>query len=294
MKKILPLILLGLLSVGAMLPAHAADPLFRYSAVPDSITDIQARTDFYVTKFWQHADMKRVFSSRPRLEEAFVEYLSPMRVATPDSAINSISKLMKSLAKAPENQLFLGQLAEKHLYSDSAEYISDLLYTAFLKPILRNKAIDRNRKLRWQQQFVQLNNSMVGRPLGAVPVTDRQGQPAIYQPDSAKVTVVMIADPDCLDCKIASARLKGNVKVADLIADGSLEMAVLAATDLQGEEWAAYASQYPGSWFVGANPDLDTIIDMRPATPFFIIVDERRLIRAKNLTIDILLNLLGS
>lgn len=287
------LLLLGLMLISWGAPAMGADPLFRYPAVPDSITDITARTDYFVANFWKHADMKRVFSSRPRLEEAFVEYLSPMSVATPDTVLASIDRLMKSVAKSPERQLFFGELAEKHLYGDSAEYISDLLYTSFLKPILRNKGIDKNRKLRWQQQFVQLNNTMVGWPLGVVPVTDRRGQGTVFVPDTAKVTVVMVADPECIDCRIAGGRLKGNVRVADLVKTGELAMAVLVATDMEGKEWEEYAARYPEDWFVGKNPDLDTVIDMRPATPFFILIDPKGRILSKTLDIERLLALLN-
>ena len=59
------------------------------------------------------------------------------------------------------------------------------------------------------------------------------------------------------------------------------------------EEWINEAKNYPKNWVVGACDDIYDLFDLR-VTPTIYQLDDRHLIMAKNLSVDGILNVVGS
>lgn len=269
----------------------AATP-FAYPAVPDSITDIQSRYDYFVTHFWDRIDLKRAFSSKTNVATAFDDYVKPMRFATSDTVYASINRFIGRLAKQPRDLLYIAELAEAEFYSDTAAVASDELYVAFLRPILANKKLDRTLAARFQMHLEQLEHSLVGFPLGSLRMTDREGRVVRFVPRKDQATVIYINDPDCDDCHLARIRLAANIRMRELIESGRLAVVALTPGD-PSDEWREGVATYPEEWLVGADPDLDLHLDLRAGIPSFYIVNEQGNVAAKHLTIDTLLNVLS-
>ena len=51
--------------------AQAPTTLFPYPTVPDSRTTLTERADYFVTHFWDRANIKQSFSTLARLNTAF-------------------------------------------------------------------------------------------------------------------------------------------------------------------------------------------------------------------------------
>ena len=90
--------------------------------------------------------MKKAFSSPDKMADAFATYLDFMPYATADVVFASVDKFMKDVSKKPENAAFIGRLAEEKLFSDSAEFRSEQLYTHFLDNLLKVKKLDKEAK----------------------------------------------------------------------------------------------------------------------------------------------------
>ncbi len=266
--------------------------LFQYPQLPDSLTNINARYNYYISHFWDRAPMKSVFSSKPKLAQAFYDFVTPMRFASADTVRSAISRLMNAVADKADHQLYLAQLAEDNLYGDSAEVWIDDYYLAFIRPVISNKRVDKALKARYKVQYDQLRNSRVGRPMAPFAFTDRNGEKQTYfsQPDIA--TIVFFNDPDCSDCAMARVRLQADVKAAQLLEQGKLKILALSPVDAD-ETWRDSVKDYPESWIVGANPDLDLCVDLRKGTPAFYVLDEQGLLAAKNIDINSILLLLS-
>ncbi|MCF0218754.1 MAG: DUF5106 domain-containing protein [Muribaculaceae bacterium] len=267
--------------------------LFPYPTIPDSISDINKRYDYFVAHFWDRADMKRIFSSKKRFADAFEDYLTPLRYATADTVFSSVKRFMTSLEKQPKDQYYIGEIAEELLYGDSALYVSDELYVAFLKPILRNKRIDRNLKARFESQFIRLNNTLVNHPIVGIPYVTAEGENQMLEPRPGVPVIIFLSDPDCMDCRMAGTRLKADGRTTELIDEGAIDVVVLSAVEGDDAQWLEYAKSFPEKWKVGTNPQLDTIIDMRAGTPAFYLLDENGRIALKNTNIDVVISVMN-
>ena len=66
MNKLIALLSLFLACVGTMKAQTAQQPYFQLPIIPDSIKSFDKRLDYMVEHYWDFADMKKVFSSRPK------------------------------------------------------------------------------------------------------------------------------------------------------------------------------------------------------------------------------------
>ena len=270
---------------------NAQKTQFPYPSVPDSIQDITRRYDFFVTHFWDNANLDAVLKNGETLEQTFKDYLLVMPQATPRASLSSIAKLTERAKINPKHLLTLADLADRYAFGDSAIIDSDEVYLAFIKPVVQNKKIKKEDRLRYAHQFTVLNNTRVGYPMGKVQGFDRTGTPVILEPDTTRAQIVFLSDPDCEDCKTIRARLKGNSRANELIKSGELEIIALCMVD-PDDGWRQAAKLYPENWTVITAPDLDMTLDLRGGTPSFILMDHGAIL-AKSMTPERIMSILA-
>ncbi|MBD5244733.1 MAG: DUF5106 domain-containing protein [Bacteroides sp.] len=291
-KRFLALILFIVSCAGLTASAQQTATYFPYPIVPDSISTLQARTDYLLEHFWDFCDFKKAFSSRQKMAGAFKDYLSFMPHASARQAHRSVAKLLKSLDKQPDDLLFLARKAEEYIHSDTSDIYSDELYLPFAVAVSSNKRIEKAIRDRYTLQARILSGSQTGMPAPSFAYTDRSGVNAIFSPDStAEVTILFFNDPDCMDCTIARSRLNADIRASNFIKEGV--MRVVAITPGEADEnWKQMAESYPESWIVGASSEVDEIYDI-PTTPTFYVIDDEHKIALKRIDINTLLNLIS-
>lgn len=293
-KKIFTFILLIASIAGstAFAQQQQTETYFPYPIVPDSISTLQARTDYLLEHFWDFCDFKKAFSSRQKMAGAFKDYLSFMPHASAKQAHRSVGRLLKSLEKQPDDLIFIARKAEEYIHSDTAEIYSDELYLPFAVAVSSNKRIDKAVREQFEHQARILSGSQVGMPAPAFKYIDRSGAEAVFSPDStAEVTILFFNDPDCMDCTIARSRLNADIRASNFIKDGV--MRVVAITPGEADDnWKQMAESYPAGWTVGAAPDVDEIYDI-PNTPTFYVIDDEHKIALKRIDINTLINLIS-
>lgn len=284
-------IVLVALSSGTLAQDSSAT-LFQYPSIPDSITSIDARYNYYVAHFWDRAPRSSMFSSKQRFEKSFEDYISPMRFADMTVVENSIAAFMKLFEKKPERQLYIVRLAEDKLYGDSARMWSDDLYTAFIRPLLDNKKVDKTMKSRYRLHMTQLENSMLGKPVVQFDFIASDGSKGKMKPTPGAVTVIFFNDPECSDCDMARIRLAADIRANDLLKQGRLAVYSISVCE-PDDEWRSKVGKFPSNWTKGASPDIDLELDMRGGTPSFYLIDENGNLAAKHIDIDQLLQIIG-
>ena len=287
-------IILLLCSVATMKVTAQQQPAtyFPYPIVPDSISTLQGRTDYLIDHFWDFCDMKKAFSHRNKMAEAFKDYLSFMPHASARQVHRSVAKLIKSLEKQPDDLLFLAQKAEEYVHSDTAEVYSDELYIPFAIGVASNKHIDKAIREAYHHQATLLTNSQVGAPAPEFEFTDRNGNRQKFENDTAyQVTVIFFNDPDCMDCRIARSRLNANLQASKFIEAGVMRIVAITPGD-PDEQWKEMAASYPEEWTVGAAPDIDEVYEIT-STPEFYVIGPDGKIAIKRLNIDGLLTLIS-
>ncbi|MDE6303625.1 MAG: DUF5106 domain-containing protein [Paramuribaculum sp.] len=291
--KLRTILIFSLLTVISLISrAQTTERLFPYPEIPEELVTLQDRTGYLVDHFWDRCDFNTVFSSKSRLESAFADYVVFLRHAPREKTLASLDNLLKKLEKNPDGLLYMTELAENYMYSDTAALLSDEAYLPFVKAVAQNKKISKANKLRYARQADILSTNTPGSPAPSLPYITREGVKSNLDNDSAKILVVYFNDPECGDCRMARARLNANPAANELIKNGVLKIVAITpddATDL----WRKEAESYPKTWTVAAAPDAYDLYDIR-AIPSFYLIDNQHRIAAKNVTLEALVNFLNS
>lgn len=268
MKKILIILSLFLSSAAATAQNSS---FFQLPVIPDSLQLLQDRTDYMVTHYWDFCDLKKAFSSRDKMAEAFDTYLSFMPYASAQTVFDSVDRFMNSVGKKAENALFIGELAEAKLYSDTAEMQSDELFLRFANAIVDNNKIDKNSKLRYRHLIKVLSGSQPGQIAPAFDYTDLFGGKGSFAVDSAKVcTVLFLNDPDCSDCNMARLRLDADALTRRLVEKGRVDIVSVYPSE-PTQEWTEQAMNYPSQWKTVASEQVNDLYDMRRMPTFYLL-----------------------
>lgn len=258
--------------------------------VPDSVKTFQGRCDYLADHFWDFCEMSKAFSAKQKMADEFRTYMGILKFASADAAVKGMTDLMKKLEKQPKDQLFMAEVAEGHLYGDTAQAWIDELYLPVAEAVAANKRVSKAEKARYAQQAEVLRNSIVGKPVGSLPYTRLDGTKGNLQADSAEVVIVFFNDPDCDDCSMARLRLDADVSMTELVDSGLVKIVALSLSE-PDEEWRKAMEAYPKSWTLGAAPDADLSIDLRKGTPDFYILGRKGNVWYKHLGVNQVLDI---
>lgn len=264
---------------------HAAAP-FPYPTVPDTISSLTGRADYYVTHFWDKADMKRIFSNRQNVKAALGDYFAMMPHAKREVAAQSIESLLGRLAKQPKDLAFMAETAQGMLYSDSAAFWSDELMLPFAAAAGKNKKVEEGTRLRMQRIASILQNNRPGAIAPNPEMTLTDGSTAtVYTPDeNLTYQVLFFNDPDCTGCNAARMKLDADYLTSRLINAGIVKIISVYPGEMD-DDFKRMSSRFPTTWSIGANPDADLIYDLRTQPCFYLLTGQGYIID-KNMPVD--------
>ena len=261
MKKII-LSLITLISV-CCLHAQTSDHYFQYPEPPANLESLNDRTSFLVEHFWERCNLKSAFSSRAKMQEAFGDYLSFMPYADTTVVCASVRKLIKDVKKeAPSHLPTLFEMAEREMYSDSAEYPIDQVYLLFANAAAKSKEVPKDVRERYALQASQLGSSEVGKTLPDVSITTSKGESKKLNDISASYLLILFDDPDDSDNMMARVRLSADYSLNKLIERGDMTVVSLYAGQ-PDQAWKERVSTYPSNWVVAASPEAAKFFDRR-------------------------------
>lgn len=291
MKKILLAISAIMMSAMTFVSAQQPTQLFPYPQPPEDMTNLYERCNFLVYKFWDQCDLKSAFSKKAKLNQAFRDWLSFMPYASADTVYMAIDNFHKSFKKSGEQALAVAKMAEAWIYSDSASYRSEELYSKFVDAAVANKKIPEADRQHFRAQKLILDNSSVGKVVPDIVLTKADGSTTTFAADTSDYTVLFIYEPDCLDCTFARVRLAADMVLNQLNDAGIVRVMSLYA----GEPDAAFSAAvtaFPEKWLNVASAETAKYFDMRVKPAIYYLDKEHRII-AKDLTVDNILNAFG-
>lgn len=292
MKRIYVLLVLCVLS-GLHLSLSAQEKskqLFDYPQVPDTISTLENRSNYFISRFWNPLDFSKTITDKETFETTFIDYLSLIPHAHRTVVRSSISEMMYKAQSNMKNYWLFVDAAEKYIYSENAILRSDEVYVYFLKSIVSSSKVKKSEKIRYQSQLDMLNKNQVGMVAQNFSFADSLNQKKSFDdvPQTSSY-ILLFNDPDCSDCRLARVRISTNVIINELIDAGKLTLMCITPGEYS-KEWAEKVKDYPGNWVVGASEDVDTLYDLR-TTPIIYILDQDRRIIHKHVTADELVNL---
>lgn len=269
-------------AIAAMTLAAAAQTapeehhLFPYPQPPEGLTILRERCNFLVYHFWDRADLRKVFDQPEGLNRAFADWVSFMPYCAPDTAHRAIKTLIASVAKDGRKLLSLADMAERHVYSDSADFVSEELYMPFAAAAATSRKVPEAQRSRFARDLRRINSTALGQALPAIAYTTPDGAPALFEADTV-ATMVVIADIDDTASTTASIRFSIDPATRSLVDAGSLHIAWLFAGPLTDAKREALG-RMPEQWTRGVLPDPDDYFKLRISPAVFLMDEKNRIV----------------
>jgi hypothetical protein len=288
MKK-LAIALIYILSLFGFQQVSAADgDLFAYPKVPDELTKLEDRCDYLIEHFWERCDFKSAMSRRDKLDNCFSDWASFMPYARKATIFPAVDKLLETVKKSSDQSLTIVQLAEKYLYSDEADFISEELYLPFAKFGAENKKISGADRVHYQAQARIISSSAKGAIVPDLQMVTLSGDKVTLRQSVKSTNVVLFFnDPDCFDCQMARVRLSADYNLNKLIDSNSVQLISIYPGD-PDDQWRTDAASYPENWTVVAVPDADLYFDLS-STPKLYCLNSNCKVTLKDVPLDNLL-----
>lgn len=255
--------------------------------IPDSLTTPDARSEYLVTHYWDDFEVEnRAYLEAPLVvEQAFVDFMSIMRLTSRDCTLNSIDHLLDRASVDGDILLMYADIADKYLYSGQGTFVSEEAYLPFVEAVIDSKKVDKLRKLRYTYQYDLLTKNQLGMTM-----TDFEyklpGEDKTYRFKKLKSPFILlyINDPDCDDCSITTLRLSVSQALLKEVREGRLTI-LSVYPDGETEEWLAGVGEYPKEWIVASMENGDRVFDLR-IMPALYLLDKDKKIILRNTTLE--------
>lgn len=281
-------VILSLIAVAACHNVTAQETTghyFPYPTVPDNLSTLTDRSNFFLENFWNHCNFKSAFSSKSKMQGAFNDFVTFMPYADAAVVHSAIEKLIKEVGKKPRNLLSLAEMAEGALYSDTAQIVCDECYLPFAQAVADNRKISKAEKSRFEYQAKALGGSQVGMTAPDFEYTTPDGTKGRLSDMPAGAYVLLFFNnPDCDECELARVRLAADVNLNDLVDRGLIKVMSIYPGE-PDDEWKAKTATYNKKWIVGAAPEVDEIYDMRNPPVIYYLNGEHSIL-SKTFAID--------
>lgn len=272
-------------------PSVSGAAPFPYPTVPDTISSFTGRADYFVTHFWDKADMKRIFSNRQNVKAAMGDYFAMMPHARRDVAAQSIAELLNRLSKQPKDLAFMAETAQGLIFSDSAAFWSDDLMLPFATAASKNKKVDEGTRLRMERiaTILQTNRQGLSAPNPKMTLIDGSESDVYTPDDNLSYQVLFFNDPDCTGCNAARMKLDADYLTSRLINAGIVKIISIYPGEMD-DEFKRIAARFPSTWAIGANPDVDLIYDLRTQPCFYLLTGQGYIVD-KNMPVEEILGI---
>lgn len=263
---------------------QAPATMFPYPVAPDTISTLEGRTNYIVSRFWDNFNLSKHIADSAAFDGAFRDYVTFFKFAHRNIVFSSIKQFMNRAQSNQANYIMIMEIAEKALYAPGAEYWSDEAYLPFAKAFVESRKVNNAYKVRYKAQIKKIEQNQTGAiaPDFAFVTPDKQKRH--FADITGCPILLFFNDPDCPDCSIARLRLSTDVTLNRLIDEGQVKV-VSIMPDGYTREWAEDARGYSDKWIVGASEEAGDNYDIR-YSPSFYLLDKDHKIVDKNINLE--------
>lgn len=285
-------VLSALISCGSIVLAQEQtkpSTLFEYPVAPDTISTLEGRTNYIVSKFWDNYNLSKPIKDSIAFDKTFRDYITFFKYAHRTIVFTSIKDFMNKSQSNKANFLMIMEIAEKALYAPGAEYWSDDAYLQFARFFVQSKNVKSADKERYKAQIKTIEKTLDGAIAPDFELTTIDKSKVKLSDIKDKWVILFFEGSDCDDCSIARLRLSTDVTINKNIDEGVIAVVSIYPGKFSNE-WAESARTYSDKWIVGACDDIVENYDMR-ISPCFYFLDKDHKILGKNLTLVDIKNL---
>lgn len=257
--------------------------LFAYPMAPDTCSTLESRCNYIISHFWENYDISKPITDVEAFENTFRDFVDFFRYSHRNIVMGVVRDLVNKAQSNTSNLLKLGEVAERALYGPGAEYWSDEVYVAFIKPIAANKNLNKQVRDHYASQLTRINAVQTGATLDFEYIgTDGLKHRLNELPESESYIILFL--DDSTDSSIGRLRLSTDVALNALLESGNATLLCLGLNNYSAE-WATAAQAYCDHWIVGCGENLSDQLDLR-SLPCCYVLNGERVIVNKSLSVE--------
>lgn len=272
--------------------AEAGDA-FPYPAIPDTLTDPEARRACLLEHYWSRYDFTDtlLLADRAVTEQGFVDFIALMG-APADTPLRerSCEGLCSRLEGAGDEAIAaFSALADDYLYQPNSPMHDEALYEVWLRRMARSRTVEEH----WRQSFAfKLRIVARNRPgevaadFGYV-LPDGRRSSLHATPVRGDRLVVLFYDPECGTCSEVTERMLADKLLKEALEAGRCSL-LAVYTENSEEAWRKSSGRFPRTWTVandrGAVRD-GLLYDLK-AMPTLYLLDAKKRVVLKDASFD--------
>ncbi len=266
-------------------------------AVPGVISEPQAAAEYKAMNYWNGiTDPERGYPCDSALvsgvlkgdvEQRFADWTSILEVLPRDKADKAIAGLYeRTLAcerRDSSSNLFetFNELAYKYFYNVNSPFRNEDSYHVYAKRLASYEGFDEVMRGKYEHEVMMTGMNRTGTVAADFRFSDRNGRMRTLHGIKAPMTLLFFSNPGCDACMDIINVLKGEPRIAEMIASG--ELAVLNIyIDEDLAAWRDYMPIYPEEWYNGFDPDFiiraDAIYNVRAIPSLYLLDKDKRVI----------------
>lgn len=257
--------------------------LFAYPMAPDTCSSLESRCNYIISHFWENYDISKPITDMEAFENTFRDFVDFFRYSHRNIVMGVVRDLVNKAQSNTSNLLKLGEVAERSLYGPEAEYWSDEVYVAFIKPIAANKNLNKQVRDHYASQLTRINAVQMGATLDFEYIgTDGLKHRLNELPESESYIILFL--DNSTDSSIGRLRLSTDVALNALLESGNATLLCLCLNNYSAE-WATAAEGYCDHWIVGCGENLSEQLDLRSLPCCYVLNNERAIVN-KSLSVE--------
>jgi len=217
----------------------------------------QQKDSILIERFWDTYDFTDTIrlSSSATTERMLVDYLSQLSELTEERACENIRRLvLKTKVNKVVNRWFLQRL-EHHLYEPDSSLRNDSYYISVLEEALTSGHLDGMMRIRPLYQLKMLKKNRIGIKAADFTFILSTGEFQKLWDVSAKYTLLLFYDPDCIYCRQSMMELSESSVINSFLQHSGLSLSQLAlvtiCTEGEMDAWKEYQQSLPSVWING-------------------------------------------
>lgn len=210
----------------------------------------QQKDSILIERFWDTYDFTDTIrlSSSATTERMLVDYLSQLSELTEERACENIRRLvLKTKVNKVVNRWFLQRL-EHHLYEPDSSLRNDSYYISVLEEVLTSGHLDGMMRIRPLYQLKMLKKNRIGIKAADFTFILSTGEFQKLWDISAKYTLLLFYDPDCIYCRQSMMELSESSVINSFLQHSGLSLSQLAlvtiCTEGEMDAWKEYQQSH--------------------------------------------------
>ena len=262
---------------------------FEPPALPAVINNQQDRAEYLIMHYWDKFDfMDTMYCHAPNItDQAFANFINLFQYASYETVSKGITKMLDSALVDVVMYNYFYKLGEHYFYDPNSPNRNDELFIPFLEHVTSSPKVVDEDKVRPRYFLNLAYKNRPGEKALNLTYTLNSGQTGNLYAISAKYTVLMFYNPDCLECRTTTTELKNAPALTAAISSGTTK--VLAVyPDENLEIWKTHMKDIPSTWINGYDKNLSIrnkeIYDLK-AIPTLYLLDKDKKVILKDVSV---------